>query len=81
MTTRQPNHYDIAVLGGGLAGLSVLYHLELAGKLKGKRVLLVDAEGRKTAQDRSWSFWEAEPGPFETLVHHQWPLVLPLIHI
>ncbi|MFK8165406.1 MAG: FAD-dependent oxidoreductase [Lewinella sp.] len=67
--------YDIAILGGGLAGLSTLYHLERAGKLAGKRVVLVDPEGPKTAHDRSWSFWEAEPGPFEDLVHHQWPLV------
>ncbi|WP_020571425.1 FAD-dependent oxidoreductase [Neolewinella persica] len=75
MTLRQPDHYDIAILGGGLAGLSTLYHLERAGKLVGKRVVLVDPEGKKTAHDRSWSFWEAEPGPFEELVHHQWPLV------
>jgi len=67
--------YDIAVLGGGLAGLSVLYHLQQAGKLAGKSVLLVDPEGRKVTHDRSWSFWEAEPGPFEDLVYHQWPLV------
>ena len=70
-----PNHYDIAVLGGGLAGLSVLYHLERAGKLVGKRVLLVDPEGRKTAHDRSWSFWEKTPGVFEDLVYHRWPVV------
>lgn len=67
--------YDIAVIGGGLAGLSVLYHLQRAGKLAGKSVLLVDPEGRKTAHDRSWSFWEAEPGPFEDLVYHRWPVV------
>jgi lycopene beta-cyclase len=67
--------YDIAVLGGGLAGLSVLYHLQRAGKLAGKSVLLVDPEGRKTVHDRSWSFWEAEPGPFEELVYHRWPVV------
>ncbi len=67
--------YDIAVLGGGLAGLSLLYHLEKAGKLTGKRVLLVDPEGRKAAHDRSWSFWEVGAGPFEALVYHQWPSV------
>lgn len=67
--------YDIAVLGGGLAGLSLLYHLEKAGKLVGKRVLLVDPEGRKAAHDRSWSFWEVGAGPFEDLVFHQWPSV------
>jgi lycopene beta-cyclase len=69
------NHHDIAVLGGGLAGLSLLYHLEKAGKLVGKKVLLVDPEGRKSAHDRSWSFWEEGSGPFEDLVYHRWPAV------
>ncbi len=68
-------NYDIAILGGGLAGLSVLYHLQRAGKLVGKSVVLVDPEGEKTAHDRSWSFWEATPGPFEELVYHRWPVV------
>lgn len=69
------SHYDIAVLGGGLAGLSVLYHLEREGKLRNKSVLLVDPEGRKSAHDRSWSFWEEGKGHFEGLVYHQWPVV------
>jgi len=68
-------HYDIAVLGGGLAGLSVLYHLEKAGKLVGKRIVLVDPAGRKSGYDRTWSFWEQSPGPFEHLVYHRWPKV------
>jgi lycopene beta-cyclase len=78
-TTEPPNHQtttcDIAILGGGLAGLSALYHLQKAGKLAGKSVVLVDPEGKKTAHDRSWSFWEADPGPFENLVYHRWPVV------
>lgn len=63
--------YDIAVIGGGLAGLSVLYHLKRAGKLDGKRVVLVDPE-RKTKHDRTWSFWETGEGPFDALVHGRW---------
>ena len=63
--------YDIAVIGGGLAGLSILYHLERAGKLAGKRALLVDPE-RKSGHDRTWSFWEDGEGPFEELVYHRW---------
>ncbi len=67
--------YDIAVIGGGLAGLSLLYHLERAGKLAGQRVLLVDAEGSKSAHDRTWSFWERGAGPFEELVYKRWQRV------
>lgn len=73
LSKTEKRNYDIAVLGGGLAGLSLLYHLERADKLRGKRVLLVDPEGRKSAHDRSWSFWETGAGPFEHLVYHQWP--------
>ncbi|WP_168797608.1 lycopene cyclase family protein [Neolewinella litorea] len=65
------NDYDLAVVGGGLAGLSLLYHFERAGRLHGKRVLLVDPE-RKTAHDRTWSFWERGEGPFEDIVYHRW---------
>jgi lycopene beta-cyclase len=68
------SHYDIAVIGGGLAGLSLLYHFERAGKLAGKRVALIDPQ-RKRGHDRTWSFWEREPGPFEDLVYHRWPRV------
>lgn len=68
------NDYDIAVLGGGLAGLSVLYHLHRAGKLAGKRIALVDPE-RKTEHDRTWSFWERGEGPFEDQVYHRWQQV------
>jgi lycopene beta-cyclase len=68
-------HYDIAILGAGLAGLSTLYHLGKAGHLAGKSVVLVDPEGRKAAHDRSWSFWEEGDGPFEELVYHRWQKV------
>ena len=68
-------HYDIAILGGGLAGLSVLYHLINEGTLGDRRVLLVDPEGRKSGHDRSWSYWERGPGPFDDLVYHRWDRV------
>ncbi len=63
--------YDLAVIGGGLAGLSLLYHLHRAGKLRGQRVLLVDPE-RKQGNDRTWSFWERGQGPFEDIVLQRW---------
>ncbi|MEL7162190.1 MAG: lycopene cyclase family protein, partial [Bacteroidota bacterium] len=51
------------------------YHLQRAGKLTDQRILLVDPAGRKSGHDRSWSFWEKDPGPFEELVYHRWPRV------
>ena len=67
-------HYDLAVIGGGLAGLSCLYHLTLAGKLAGRRVLLVEPDA-KSENDRTWCFWEREAGPFDDIVYHRWDRV------
>lgn len=68
-------HYDYAILGGGAAGLSLLCHLQKAGLAEGTRILVVEPE-QKNSHDRTWSFWEREPGPFEEIVYH-----LSLIHI
>jgi lycopene beta-cyclase len=37
-----------------------------------KSILLVD-KGPKTKNDRTWCFWEKEPGYFESIIHHCWP--------
>ena len=66
-----PEAYDFAVIGGGLAGLSLLYHFAEAGQLDDRRVALVDPS-RKEGHDRSWAFWSDRPGPFDHLVHHRW---------
>lgn len=63
--------YDFIVVGAGAAGRSFVYHL-LNSPLRNSRVLLIDKEN-KTTDDRTWSFWEAEKGPFDEIVHHQWP--------
>ena len=65
-----PNTYDIIISGGGLAGLSLVHHL-LHSPWREKRILLIDRE-QKRANDRTWCFWEASPGPFEHLVHQRW---------
>ena len=70
-----PDHFEIAIVGGGLAGLSLLHHLHAAGHLADRTVAIIDPAGRKTGYDRSWSFWERTAGPFEDLVYHRWPRV------
>ncbi|MDZ7713394.1 MAG: lycopene cyclase family protein [Rhodovibrio sp.] len=74
MTTRPGPSGDpadgIAILGAGLAGLSLALRLVEAG---------VDApitllEPRTAyACDRTWGFWETEPHPFAHLVAERWP--------
>ena len=63
--------FDYIIAGSGLAGLSLLYHLLRDDKLKTKNILLIDPVKKKD-NDRTWCFWEKEPGPFEHLVCHQW---------
>lgn len=62
--------FDYIIIGGGLAGQSLVYHL-LQGPLRHKRIALIDA-APKTQNDRTWCFWEQAPGPFDRIVHHRW---------
>jgi lycopene beta-cyclase len=62
--------YDLIVAGAGPAGWALLWALDAVG-LGHLRVALVDREARR-GDDRTWCFWETEPGPFEHLVAHRW---------
>ncbi len=63
--------YDYLIVGGGAAGLSLAYHISQEPRLAGKTVLLIEPEA-KDQNDRTWSFWTAEPHLFEAVVAHQW---------
>lgn len=63
--------YDFIVTGAGAAGRSFVYQLLQQPAWQNTRILLLDRE-RKNSDDRTWSFWEDIPGPFEDIVHHQW---------
>ncbi|GAA4321465.1 lycopene cyclase family protein [Flaviaesturariibacter amylovorans] len=66
-----PDEYDYIIAGGGCAGLSLLQALIRAGVAEGARILVVDRDA-KEANDRTWCFWEAGEGPFESIVHKEW---------
>jgi lycopene beta-cyclase len=68
------NKYDYIITGAGCAGLSLVLQMIRSGKFREKKILLVDKEN-KQANDRTWCFWEKEPGPFEDIVYHQWDTV------
>ncbi len=63
--------YDYIITGAGCAGLSLLVHLLQSQKFDGKKILLLD-EDAKNKNDRTWCFWEKEPGLFEPIVFRQW---------
>lgn len=44
------------------------------GKFSDKRILVIDKNKTRT-NDRTWCFWETEPGFFDHLVFRQWPVL------
>ncbi|MFN4292817.1 MAG: lycopene cyclase family protein [Thermoflexales bacterium] len=62
--------FDYIIAGAGAAGLSLAYHLNQIG-LTDRRILLLD-RAPKTANDRTWCFWEIGEGAFEALVFRRW---------
>jgi lycopene beta-cyclase len=68
---KQAGQYDYIIAGTGCAGLSLAMHLVQSGKFRDKKILLIDREEKK-ANDRTWCFWETEPGLFEEIVHRRW---------
>ncbi len=62
--------YDYIMAGAGAAGLSLTYHLIQAG-LGDRRILLID-QSPKTANDRTWCFWETGDGVYEPIVFRRW---------
>lgn len=64
-------HYDYIITGAGCAGLSLLYRMMQDDFFNNKKILLIDKETKKT-NDRTWCFWEQQPGLFENIIHHSW---------
>lgn len=71
MTVDTQKQYDYIIAGAGCAGLSLLLRIIRNPALSNKRILLIDKDAAKS-NDRTWCFWEKEPGFFEDLVYRQW---------
>ncbi|MGI8636913.1 MAG: lycopene cyclase family protein [Segetibacter sp.] len=63
--------YDYIISGAGAAGLSLLMRFMQHSAFERKKILVVDKVPKNT-NDRTWCFWEKQPGIFEKVVHHQW---------
>ena len=63
--------FDYVIIGGGCAGLSLAYELDLHQKLKNKTLAIVEPrlEYRK---DKTWSFWRVEKHNFDDCVKKNW---------
>ena len=63
--------FDYIIIGGGCAGLSLAYELEINEKLKDKNLAIIEprAEYKK---DKTWSFWRVVPHNFDDCVKKSW---------
>jgi lycopene beta-cyclase len=62
--------YDFIIAGGGLAGLSLAYHL-IHSPLRGSSILILDKDA-KDRNDRTWCFWADRPTVFDDIVFRSW---------
>ena len=63
--------YDYIIAGAGCSGLSLLYKILQTHSLQKKSILVIDKNQKKN-NDRTWCFWEKNPGSFESIVYAKW---------
>ncbi|MDB9826122.1 lycopene cyclase family protein [Candidatus Pelagibacter sp.] len=63
--------FDYIIIGGGCAGLSLAYELQIHNKLENKTLAIVEprAEYKK---DKTWSFWKVAPHNFDDCLKNNW---------
>ena len=67
-------HFDYIISGAGASGLSLLMRMMQRKEFNNKKILVVD-KAPKNINDRTWCYWEKQPGLFEPVVHHSWKQV------
>ena len=63
--------FDYIIIGGGCAGLSLAYELEIHEKLKDKKLAIIEPRDNYK-KDKTWSFWKVTPHNFEDCVKKNW---------
>ena len=63
--------FDYIILGGGCAGLSLAYELEIYEKLKNKSLAIIEPRV-DYKKDKTWSFWKIIPHNFDDCVKKSW---------
>jgi len=63
--------FDYIIVGGGCAGLSLAYELEINDKLKEKTLAIIEAR-EEYKRDKTWSFWKVFDHNFEDCVIKSW---------
>ena len=63
--------FDYIIIGGGCAGLSLAYELEIHNKLKDKTLAIIEPR-LEYKKDKTWSFWKTIDHNFEDCVKKSW---------
>ncbi len=63
--------FDYIIIGGGCAGLSLAYELEINDKLKEKTLAIIETR-EEYKRDKTWSFWKVFDHHFEDCVIKSW---------
>ena len=63
--------FDYIIIGGGCAGLSLAYELELHEKLKDKTLAIIEPRP-EYKKDKTWSFWKVIPHNFDDCIKKSW---------
>ncbi len=63
--------FNYIIIGGGCAGLSLAYELEINDKLKEKTLAIIETR-EEYKRDKTWSFWKVFDHNFEDCVIKSW---------
>jgi lycopene beta-cyclase len=63
--------FDYIIIGGGCAGLSLAYELEIHEKLKYKTLAIIEPR-EEYKKDKTWSFWKVTEHNFNDCVKKSW---------
>ncbi len=63
--------FNYVIIGGGCAGLSLAYELEIHEKLKDKTLAIIEPR-EEYKRDKTWSFWKVTPHNFDDCVKKNW---------
>ena len=63
--------FDYIIIGGGCAGLSLAYELDIHNKLNDKTLAIIEPR-EEYKRDKTWSFWKVSPHNFEDCVKKSW---------
>jgi len=63
--------FDYIIIGGGCAGLSLAYELDVHEKLKDKTLAIIELRP-EYKKDKTWSFWKVTPHNFVDCVKKSW---------